>query len=372
MTKNRQHILFLNSWYPSKVSPSNGDFIQRHAEAVATIQQVTCVHVITDESISENFITDNHINGVRTLIAYLKPVNSNIIKQVQFFKAYNKLINMSGDFEIIHVNRIFPAGIMTFFNNKPFLVTEHFSGYLQEHFSKLSIFERFIVKKITMKAAYVCPVSNYLAKNMQKIGCSGHYKVIPNVIDTKLFYPLKKENAVFTLIHISSLNDSIKNISGILRVIRRLQDDIENFQFILIGPQPERFKTYINKLGIDTNRVKITGEIPHKKVPEYIQKSNVFVLFSRYETFSCVIKEAFACGVPVISTNIGGIKENFPKGFGKLISNENSLLDAILEIYHKGVAANKEDMHLYVKTNFSQEIISNSYSKLYHRMLNNN
>ena len=45
------HILFLSGWYPSRVSPSNGDFVQRHAEAVATVQNVTLIHVITDKNI---------------------------------------------------------------------------------------------------------------------------------------------------------------------------------------------------------------------------------------------------------------------------------------------------------------------------------
>jgi len=46
--KKKLHILFLSSWYPSHVSPSNGDFIQRHAEAIATKHNVTVIYVTTD------------------------------------------------------------------------------------------------------------------------------------------------------------------------------------------------------------------------------------------------------------------------------------------------------------------------------------
>ncbi|MCK5637765.1 MAG: hypothetical protein KAH67_03580, partial [Flavobacteriaceae bacterium] len=88
MTKKKLHILFLNSWYPSKVLPNNGDFIQRHAEAVALKHRVTAIHVITDQNITKNTIEDSNLNGVRTLIAYLKPYNSKFTKQFYFFKAY--------------------------------------------------------------------------------------------------------------------------------------------------------------------------------------------------------------------------------------------------------------------------------------------
>jgi len=48
------HILFLCSWFPSRVLPTNGDFILRHAEAVATKHKVTAIHVITDEKLKSN------------------------------------------------------------------------------------------------------------------------------------------------------------------------------------------------------------------------------------------------------------------------------------------------------------------------------
>ena len=41
-------MLFLASWYPNRVIPGNGIFIRKHTEAVALIQNVYVLHIITD------------------------------------------------------------------------------------------------------------------------------------------------------------------------------------------------------------------------------------------------------------------------------------------------------------------------------------
>ncbi len=44
----RKNMLFLASWYPNRVIPGNGIFIRKHTEAVALIQNVYVLHIITD------------------------------------------------------------------------------------------------------------------------------------------------------------------------------------------------------------------------------------------------------------------------------------------------------------------------------------
>ena len=101
-------------------------------------------------------------------------------------------------------------------------------------------------------------------------------------------------------------------------------------------------------------------------------KSNLFILFSNYENLPCVILEAFACGVPVISTNVGGISEYFPENFGFLINpkDEVALENSILKVYHQGINTNKELMHKYAQDNFGINSISEKFSNLYVKSLN--
>ncbi|MEN8126120.1 MAG: glycosyltransferase family 4 protein [Bacteroidota bacterium] len=375
MGRRKLHILFINSWYPSKILPNNGDFIQRHAEAVATKHKVTAMHVITSNSILKNEITDENINGVRTLITYLKPVKNILSKQIQFFIAYKKLVSLSGDFDLVHVNRLFPVGIIAvwlkLFYSKPYIITEHFTGYLKPQSKYLNKGEKVLSKIITRQSSYVCPVSENLALNMQNIGMKGKYKVVENIVDTEEFQPFKKKKDTYTLIHVSSLVDNHKNITGILHVIGQLQNHLPDFLFYLIGDNPFQYQKLIDKLHIDPKNIRLIDQIPHQKVAAYIQGSDVMLMFSNYENLPCVILEAFSCGTKVISTDVGGISEHFPSDFGKLITakDEKELLNSILELYKEKENKQKGKMHQYAKDHFSKEKISSDFSDLYYKIL---
>ena len=46
-------ILFLSSWFPDRNQPTLGNFVKRHAQAVALKHDVVVVHAVADSSISE-------------------------------------------------------------------------------------------------------------------------------------------------------------------------------------------------------------------------------------------------------------------------------------------------------------------------------
>ena len=114
------------------------------------------------------------------------------------------------------------------------------------------------------------------------------------------------------------------------------------------------------------------NQIPHTEIAKELRNSNLFVLFSNYENLPCVILESFSCGVPVISTNVGGISEYFPDNFGKLIikNDEEKLKEEILNFYNKkNNVATKDEMHTYVKSLFSEQAIANNFTNLYYKTL---
>ena len=117
------HILFLSGWYPSRVSPSNGDFVQRHAEAVATVQNITLIHVITDKNIKRKECSTTLINNVLTKIIYIPRTSNPISKFISFFKTYLSEINKIGDFETLKTQKmkthfVKSSNIMKIFRNQ--------------------------------------------------------------------------------------------------------------------------------------------------------------------------------------------------------------------------------------------------------------
>jgi len=367
----RLHILFLCSWYPSRVLPNNGDFIQRHAEAVALKHKVSLIHVIGDITLNKNIeITDKNINNVRTLIAYVKQSSNPIIKTYQFIKAYFKLLKKVDDFDLVHLNVIFPAGIIAlylkWFKRKPFIISEHWHGYHQPFCKKIGFTARVLLKRCSKNAARICPVTDNLGLSMQNFGLKGRYHKVSNVVDTNLFKPTKKETNIFNIVHISSM-DKVKNVPAILNVIAKLQQTIPEFNFSLIGNNANDFETLSIELGINPKNITFINQIPQNDLTNYLQQSTVLVLFSTTENAPCVILEAFACGVPVIATNVGGVSEHFPSRFGSLIPKDDSktLLKEFINYSKQNKKFNQKDMHNYIVQNFSPLIIAKQFTEVY-------
>jgi glycosyltransferase involved in cell wall biosynthesis len=372
---NKLHVLFLCGWYPSRVSPTNGDFIERHAKAVSLKHKVTVVHIITDKILSANIeIISKQENQITTHIAYLKSTNNPLKKIALFGKAFLVILKKTSSFNIVHLNEIFPFGIFSlylkWFKNKRFIISEHFTGYHQPQAKKLTFSQKFISKIITKNATFISPVSNNLRDAMLSLNLKGKYFRVPNVVDTSLFFPSENDNQPFTITHISNMLNKHKNVEGFLRVVKKLESKIANFKVQLIGENSIQYKTYVEKIKIDIDKVEFIDHIPHKEVASYLQNSNLFVLFSNYENLPCVILESFACGTPVIATNVGGVSEFFPTEFGFLVSpnDENALLHKILTM-HRGFKINKNDMYNYVEENFSEDKIASDFEKLYFQSL---
>jgi len=369
------HILFLCSWFPSRVKPTSGDFVQRHAEAVATKHKVSVIHVISDEHLKSNFeICTRTENNVKIIIGYIRKFNNPIFKFFYFFLIYRKCLLKIDFFNLVHLNVTYPKGIVAlylkWFKEKPYIITEHWTRYLSPQNKTIGFIEKKTTKSIINNASFVCPVSKNLELSMISLGFKGNYFSIPNVVDTQLFNPDYKVNDKFTVTHISHMGNAHKNVEGIINVIGLLQKEIPNLVFNLIGENSNKYSKRIRELNI--KNVNIIDQIPNKEIPFYLKKSNVFVLFSNYENLPCVILEAFSCGVPVISTDVGGIKEYFPENFGYLISpkDEKALKIAISNIYMSKLEIDKNKMFKYAEKEFSQKTISTLYSKLYYKSLN--
>jgi len=366
------HVIFLASWYPSRILKTNGDFIQRHAEAVSLVHKVSVIHVIADKNLAKHIeISDKTINGIRTLIAYIRPSTNSFIKWFRFYKAYKLVLKKVANFDIIHVNKFYPAGIFAYLYKKkyqiPYIITEHHSRYQQAYSNKIGFLELYLSKKIVKKASFVCPVSDDLGKSMQKLGLKGNYKKVPNVVDTNRFIVAKTDKkAVFTLLHVSSMV-ALKNVEGILRVIKKLEQKVAKFEFNIIGGNAEDFIEKAKELHINLDNLVFKNQVSHSQITSYFQKADVFILFSDTENLPCVILESFSCGTPVISTNVGGVSEYFPENYGLLIEvkNEDKLLDAILKVKNNYAVEKPEKMHQYVVENFSKQKIAEEFSKYY-------
>ena len=144
------------------------------------------------------------------------------------------------------------------------------------------------------------------------------------------------------------------------------------------GSDPERLtklRHYAASMNLTEPCVSFSGPKNIEEVARGMQMADALILFSRKENFPCVIAEAWATGVPVISTDVGGISEHLTENCGRgiLIPNEDesALRSALLKL---GTEAKIDavDIRKYAVDHFSVEAVSNAFDKVYREALGGN
>lgn len=317
-------------------------------------------------------------NNYSEYILYYPKKRPNVYYASRAFKEALKKFEAEIDkkVDLIHLNVLYPAARQALYLSRkwdiPFLATEHWTGFHADTHSTIKPWQKALMRAAANKAAFLCPVSEHLALAMQKHGLDGTYEVVPNVVDTTLFSLNNEESSTpFTFLHVSSLLDQHKNVSGLLRVFKKLAEKHKDVFLKVVGdgdvvPHLE----YAQKLGIPDDQIAFEGEQPLSQIASYMRNADTFVLFSNYENLPCVIGESFASGTPVISTDVGGISEHMPPFGGHLINkqDEEALYEAMDESF-RVKQSSKEQLRNYAEDHFSVNAIATAYSKLYNQMM---
>lgn len=344
------HILFLPRWYPNRCDPMFGLFVQRHAEAVALKHRVSVVYVTESESSQQKkyFINQTEEKGVfNTTIYYKKSLVkpafvAKIINLHRFVKANFVGVNLAkkkfGDVQLIHVHILTRLGLIAFWyklrENVPYIITEHWSRYLPLTNGFNGFWRKKATELVVRHASTITTVTENLADAMKNHDLiNPNYIVLPNVVDVRLFkIQSGKMNQPIRMVHISCFEDRSKNISGILNALRNLAKERQDFECIFVGDgiDFQGLKESASDLE-SAGLVRFTGLLQDEKLVNVLSSSDFLVLFSNYENMPVVILEAFACGLPVVATRVGGIPEMVNNENGLLIdaANESQLIDAL-------------------------------------------
>ena len=297
-----------------------------------------------------------------------------------YFKAFKRHKKNSGKPDIIHLNVLFPAGLIVLlfklFYGIKYVISEHWTGYLPSNEIKKSALVKWTSKRIAKSASIIMPVTENLKEAMHCKGLINNYIVVPNVVDIKYFHPRenREKNEKKVILHVSSLKDDHKNVTGILNVINELKNIRTDFELKIVGDGDlEPHIKYAEKLNLNSEIVKFHGTMTTQEIAETMQISDIFLLFSNYENLPCVIIEAFATGIPVISTDVGGIREHLTIDKGILIEpkDEKTLIESLNKTLDNLDFYNKEELHKYAANNFSYEKIGRSFTEIYSSVIKN-
>lgn len=229
------------------------------------------------------------------------------------------------------------------------------------------------------KSNAVTAVSESLKKDtLSHFGTTRNIEVIPNFI--KIHNGInqidlaerrkyaKDEEPI--LCHVSNFR-KVKRVEDVVQIFDRVNKEIPS-RLLLIGDGPERYNVerLCRELGT-CSRVFTVGKI--RDAANLIKLSDLFLLPSETESFGLAALEAMAEGVPVISSNTGGIPEVNKHGYSGYLSNVgdvDEMAENCLELLRDNEKLNKFKHQAFEQAKkFDIQKVLHQYEDLYAKVV---
>ena len=196
--------------------------------------------------------------------------------------------------------------------------------------------------------------------------------VIPNFLNNKFLNNINNNNNRNYFLYVGTLAD-YKGVNILLDAIKDLPRDIP-FKIIGSGFQEKKYKIFAKEQ--DLYNIEFLGNLPREEIIKYYEKSISIIVPSNYfEIFGMINIEAFACGKPVIASNIGGIPEIVEDNINGLLfepGNVEQLKKCILKYWNNQELAVEHGKNGYQKaiTQYTEDKYYDKLIKVYEEVLN--
>jgi len=269
---------------------------------------------------------------------------------------------------------------------KPFVLTQHntFIDYnnVFDHVERLN--DLTVGKQNLNGADKIIAISNATKEYVLRLGAKpSKVKVVYNGVDLARFRPIagkreemrKKlgisENAIVVLtvrrlVYKNGIDTLIDTASIAVKRNPRIV-------FLVVGKGPDlgNVKLQVAQLGIEAN-FRLTGFVSDEDLPSYYNVADLFVLPSKSgEGLPLVALEGMACGLPVIATDVGGIREILREDYGKLVApNKPELLaEAVLDFATVDFSSRSQELRVMVEKRFSWDANVKRLVEIYEELI---
>jgi N-acetyl-alpha-D-glucosaminyl L-malate synthase BshA len=190
------------------------------------------------------------------------------------------------------------------------------------------------------KADAVTAVSEFIQREAyERLGIRRDVKVIPNFVDSRVFYPApcsaltRESKDEIVLIHVSNFRP-VKRVQDIVYAMRVIVKEEPKTRLVLVGDGPERgaVERLVNQLGLERH-VTLTGF--RTDVPSLMRCSDVGVLSSETESAPLTLLEGMSTGLAMVATGVGGIPEIVRDGVDGFIvppKHPETIAEAVLPL----------------------------------------
>ena len=311
-------------------------------------------------------------------IFFLKTLKAPVVKSFLFAAAASrKLSSLRGTFpvDVTHVNLpLVPSFAVPPNFGKTLVSTVHstWKGEAEaikgEPYSRLNSNEKFMVsfnwflrffeEQMLERSDRLIAVSDFTRRELKQYYRVNQAKirVIHNGVDVDKFKPASGKRKIKEELGFNSDDLAILSVGrlyarkGLFTLIESMPDVVRRFpraKFIISGKgqsnEMRKLVDHATRLGVNDNIV-FTGYFPDSKLPKLYQAADVFAFSTFYENLPFAVLEALSSGLPVVTTNVGGIPEMIESGKnGFLVQpfNARELSDKILYLLEHPDAASE-------------------------------
>ena len=250
---------------------------------------------------------EEEINGV--LVRRFKSFSPNNAYHISF-EMLREL--RSSEFDVVHGHsyHAFPLFFSRYARRKRFIVTAHYHrrGHSMVRDFLIKLYKSF-GRKIFQEADKIIAVSNY-----EKDLLMGDFKidgdkivVIPSGINLGDFGNLeRKEKGHKTILCVGRLEE-YKGVQHVVGALPLLDKGIR-LEIVGKGSYKEKLIRLAEELGVE-NRIDFYQDLPREELLARYASVELFMLLSKYESFSIVVAEALAAKLPCIVANTSALKE---------------------------------------------------------------
>ena len=219
---------------------------------------------------------------------------------------HRKLIRKCDVFRVFHISGTPSAVISKYLFRKPYITTYAYLWLHDIRFHKKYL-EFFVAKPVEWiglkKADRIIITLDKTKEYVMRFVKPEKIAYIPNGVDTTVFrkLPLKKHGK-----RVISMGRfvKIKNYDNLIKAVAK----IAGAELVLYGDGPEagNLKKLAKKEGC---KLTLGGMIPNEKLPQEINRADVFVLPSHSEGMPKALLEAMACEIPCIVSDLPTLQE---------------------------------------------------------------
>ena len=230
------------------------------------------------------------------------------------------------------------------YNEDKTLITVH--GIYKEVYKKLKkkpfsgmYFLKLVEKYSFKKAKHIISINPYVLNKCDSLLRNNtNIFSIENPVDYKYFVDQKRTKLKNKILLVAVIQER-KNILSAIKVIKYIKVYEDNVILDIVGPIADKnYFAYLEKYILDNklkSNVKFKGFMDSKVISKSMEIYKMLILTSIEETAPTVISEAMAAGLPVVSTNVGGVKymiDDGKTGFVVPINDEKTMSNRIIQL----------------------------------------